>query len=145
MNRKGFTAVMDAVFVIILLSMASALILQADFGGADDRRTAADTCDIIFESKMSQTVFGYGPDDRVMKVSDLAAASIDLGDGRISGFLRNTMDSIYPWEGAYCLILEHDGGRLELNRYDPDYTEKTVRTYPVEYGGELRVTLAVYR
>ena len=136
---------MDAVFVIILLSMASAFILQADLGTGDARGTAADTCDVIFESKMSQTVFGYGPDDRVMKVSDLAAASILLDDGRISEFLRNALDSAYPWDNAYCLILEYEGEKLELNGYSPYYSDRTVRTYPVEFGGELTVTLAVYR
>lgn len=135
----------DAVFVIILLSLASALIVQADFDTENESGRTADTCDLIFESKMSQKEFGYGPDDRVMAISDLAAASISMDDGKISEYLRKILDAVYPWENGYSLTMEYGNDALQLNEYGQNYSEKAVRTYPVEFGGELRVTLAVYR
>ena len=132
-------------FVIILLSLASALIVQADFDTENESSRTADTCDLIFESKMSQKEFGYGPDDRVMAISDLAAASISMDDGKMSEYLRKTLDTAYPWENGYSLTVEYGMETLQLNEYSQNYSEKAIRTYPVEFGGDLRVTLAVYR
>ena len=77
-------------------------------------------------------------------MSDLAAASVQLQDGRIAECLVKVLGRMYPWDGSYAVLLEYNGHMTEINRMSEGYSEKVVRTYPVEFGGELRVTMALY-
>ena len=87
MNRRGFTAIMDAGFFIILIGLAVILLSQS---GAtteqNDVQDITESCDIIFESKVISTDFGYAGDERVMALFDLTAASLSLHDGKAEAY-----------------------------------------------------------
>lgn len=82
MNRRGFTAIMDAGFFIILIGVAVLILSQSGASTEQEKiQDISESCDIIFESKVKSTDFGFEGDERVMALFDLTAASLSLEDG----------------------------------------------------------------
>ncbi len=143
MDRKGFTAIMDAGFFIILIGIAVILLSQS--GSANDKNEIQDiseSCDIIFGSKVSSEDFGFAGDDRVISLSDLVSASLLLDDGKAETYLKQILNDLYPWQNAYGLEIMYEGHSLLINS-NGNGEQCVKRTYTVEFGGTLGVVLKI--
>lgn len=143
MNRKGFTAIVDAGFFIVLIGIAVTLLSQAvTVDTENDIEELSDICDTVFNSRISTHDAGYEGDDRIMAFSDIAAASVKLGDGKAGEYVRSILDRLYPWENAYSVKIVYEGCEQIINGSIDGRTAVT-RTYPVEFGGEILVTVSL--
>ncbi|MCQ2079885.1 MAG: hypothetical protein MJZ38_07525 [archaeon] len=136
---------MDAVMFIALIGIAVTILCQA---GSDEQGDVgpdvSETLDALFESKIDSELLGFETDNRVMKISDVVALSV--GHGRTYGldYIRECLDRMYPWTTAYGLSLEYGSSVLDWSMHADESSSRVTRTYPVEYGGELVVTLVLY-
>ena len=142
MNRRGFTAIMDAGFFIILIGLAVILLSQSGANTEQNEvQDITESCDIIFESKVRSTDFGYVGDERVMALFDLTAASLSLHDGKAEAYLKQMLNELYPWENSYGLKLTYGNSSAQINSITGDQIVK--RTYAVGFGGTLEVMLSL--
>lgn len=143
MNRRGFTAVMDATFFIILISLAVTIL--SGVGVATDNcshEDLSDVCDTLMTTQMTADSFGY-EDGRLMKVSDLAAISLMKGDGKIGKYLTGYFDALYPWDNAYGVSMTYGNHVLEFGEQMSECGHSVIREYAVEYGGSLTVEICL--
>lgn len=142
-NRKGFTAIIDAGFFIVLLGIAVLLLSQAGVSSEENNiQDISESCDIIFESKVKSTEFGFEGDERIMALCDLTAASLSLEDGNAKAYLEELLNELYPWNDAYGMQLTYGEHTAEIN---PALTGNQIvkRSYTVAFGGTLEVWLTL--
>lgn len=136
---------MDAAIFIALITITVTVLSQAQMTDCVDSGTdASETLDTIFESKMSSRDVRLFEDDRIMKISDISALYLLSETKEEFSFITGSLNRIYVWDDAYGLSMEYQGHVWNYRYYDELSGEEVIRTYSVEYGGELNVTLRIY-
>lgn len=135
---------MDAVFFIAILGIAVTLLSQAETDG-DERnfQDPGEVCAALFESRVNPADFGYGNLKPTM-LSDLCAASLTMGDGKIMQYVSGTLNNLYPWQNSVCVILNYNGHTEKTGTVSDEYTRHCETEYDVEYGGKLTVSVYLY-
>ncbi|MCQ2069713.1 MAG: hypothetical protein MJZ68_01095 [archaeon] len=145
MNRKGLTAIVDAMFFIALIGIATLMVTVIFSDNDMDIEDPSDTCRKLFGSYIDSDEVGYkGMTMGVCSVSELTASSILLGDGIMEEYLKTFLDRVYPWNGAYRLYAEVDGKKMVLGTGEGKAVSGYTCTYPVWYTTDIRITLQVY-
>ncbi len=142
MNRRGFTAIMDAMFFIVILSFAVTAMCQMheDTDPVNDK--LYDSCDALMQLRMYPSDIGYGSDHRAMKFSDLWALSVSASDGKGTAVAEECLGRLFP-QGDWYMTVTYDGKTETAGKAGMDWSQSVVRSYKVEYGGEI--TLVLYR
>lgn len=140
MNRKGFTAIMDAVIFIVILSLAVSAISHMHDERTQDDSALYESCDILMHYRLYPSHLGYATEDRDMLFSDLWALSITASDEKGTAVAGKYLSGIFP-QGDVGLEVEY-GGKTEYVNYSGEgWTQSATRSYAVEYGDEITLTL----
>lgn len=143
LNRKGFTAIMDAVFFVILMTLAVALIAQSQDNETGPSDTA-DVCDTVLASQLRLGDLGYPDGDRVMKLTDLWALSLTAKDGAATGWAKGCFDEMFPWENSYGFRVAYRDQTESVGLTSDGWSEKVHREFTTEFGGTLEITVFRY-
>lgn len=143
MNRKGFTAIMDAVFFVILVSIAVTAIAH---GTDNPQESPVDTesFDAVMATYVRLGDLSYPDGDRVMKITDLWALSMVAGDGKVTEFVGRCFDAMFPWEDGYGFTVTYLDMTQTYGKTDEGWSGSVHREYSAEFGGTLAVTLYSY-
>ncbi len=131
---------MDAMFFIVILSLAVTAMCQMDETQDRGDEKLYQACDTMMKSRFYPQDLGYEREDRAMLFSDLWALSIKASDGRGTDLAEDYLEHLFPY-GDWGLTAEYGGKTECVNAPDGEWTQYAERSYRVEYGGELTVTL----
>lgn len=145
LNRRGFTGVVDAMFFIMLIGIAVALLSSAVPDAPQEPEADASAfCDAAFRSKVTGEEFGMDTGDgRTYPVVDLTAASLSVGDGAAASYFGKLLDGVFERPGSYLMTLDFggnaasvgSGGGREASGFSGDYASRY---------GTLHVELHLY-
>ena len=147
LNRRGITAVVDAMFFIILIGMAVSVISHTIQEDVQLSRSdhPSDVCDAVFMSDITADDYGFDSSDgKIMSVADLTAISVASGDDRSKAYLEGILDELYPWKDAYTLTVAYGDSICTLGTGYGVPSEGCTAEYALSFGGSLRVHLDVY-
>ena len=148
MNRKGFTALVDAAFFIALIGIATTIIVQTiDTGDADpDVQNPSSVLDEVFDGKVRYTDLGIEIDTNLKaSMPRVAYVSLALEDGRFEEYVTRILDTVYPWENAYHLTVQSSKGSIEAGDEGTEVWMTCEKTYQTGFSDDLRVVLTLYR
>ena len=151
MSKRGVTAVVDAMFFILLIEMAVTVIAVANTAGDESGGgDASEVCDAIMMSNITLADFGFDPGDKtVHPVADMIAASMVLKDGNAADYLSKVLRQLYPRNGGYRMtvgLTDREGGSrtLAVGSGNGDAEAEYSGAYAVTFGGKLDVRLELY-
>ena len=147
-NRRGFTALVDAVFFIALISVASTIIVQTvtPAESEPDVQNPADVLETVFDAKIRYTDIGIDLDtSEKASMPRVAYVSMVLEDGCFENYLREILDSLYPWNTSYHVTLDTSRNSMEWGESGTEPWLSSVKTFQTGFNDELKVTLTVYR
>lgn len=134
---------MDAVFFVVLLSIAVTALAHTYEGGEDHSQTAEVT-DTVLASHVRLEDLDYPDGDRIMKITDVWALSILSGDGKVTSLVRDCFDAVFPWEDGYGFVVSYMGKEETAGRITEGWSDSVHREYAAEFGGTLSVTVFRY-
>jgi len=142
-NKKGMTAMIDAMIFIVVMGLAVAALcyIQSD---NDNENDASDIVDRLFHSKMRIDDIMEEDDSKVMPLSDLVAASMIIGDGAAASYLRETMDCLMNRPGSYSMHIVYKGIETNIGSGEGVPVSSTSRDIIVLYGDTLHIELHLY-
>ena len=147
MNRRGITAMFDALMFIVLIGVAANIIAAASIHaeGSPEVQDPSDVLDSMFTARLDPGDLGIVTVDMRMPLSRLAYVSFLSDDGRFMAYADAILRDIYPWPGAYLLVVSWSGGTESAGKASDDVWMSAERTYPTGYGEDLTVRLTLYR
>ncbi len=140
MNRRGFTAIMDAMFFIVILTLAVSAISQMHEETPRDDSKLYEACDTLMHYRVYPSYLGYEKEDRPMLFSDLWALSVSASDGKGTDMAEEYLGLLFP-QGDVGMKVEYEGRTECLNFCEDEWTQSVTRSYQVEFGGEITLTL----
>ena len=150
MDRKGLTGIVDAMFFIIIMEAALAVVVLADGSEDSDAEDASEIADAVMMGNITMADFGMEDSDgRPYPVPDLIAVSLSRNDGMAERWLSETMCQIFPRVSDFHIDAEyvHPDGRVipfaagDGNGPVSSYTG----TYRPTLGGEITLRLEICR
>ena len=148
MNRKGFTALVDAAFFIALIGIATTVIVHTvDTGEADpDVQSPSSVLDEVFNGKVRYTDLGIDIETSLKaSMPRVAYVSLALEDGRFEEYIERILDTVYPWENSYHLTVQSSKGSIEVGEKGTEAWITCEKTYETGFSDDLRVCLTIYR
>lgn len=134
---------MDAVFFVVLISLAVSVISQSQTSENEISGTA-DVCDSILATQVYLRDLDYPDGDRLMKLTDIWALSMLAEDGKVTGLVKGCFDAVFPWEDSYGFTVEYQGLKESAGCTTDGWNDSVQREYDVEFGGTLKVTVFRY-
>ncbi len=140
MNRRGFTAMMDAVLFIVIMSLTVSAMTQMHETVPEQDDSVREACDTLMFSRITPSDAGYRGEDRVMFFSDLWALSLLGGDGLVTAKAEGYFSDVFPFDDVGFRV-EYRGIEEAVNMPEKGWTQSVERTYQIEFGGELSLTI----
>ncbi len=134
---------MDAVFFVVLISIAVGVIAQTQTI-ENDLPGTADSCDAVLATQVRLGDLGYPDEDRIMKLTDVWALSLIAGDWKVTELVKDCFDAMFPWEGSYGFTVEYMDMTETVGNASPEWEDSVHREYAVEFGGMLKITVFRY-
>ncbi len=148
MNRRGMTAIADAVFCVILIGISANILMisQAEPPDDGDVQDPGQVLDRLFSGKMEYSDIGVEVEyEGTVGMNRIAYVSLCKEDGRFMEYASGILGEVYPWEGSYRLIVGWDGETAAAGCDGDEPWKSASRTYFTGLSGELAVTLEVFR
>lgn len=142
LSRRGFTGIVDALFFILLIGIATAVV-AADSEEPEEVRDSclSDTADAVFQGRISSEGLGIDDYDRNVPVTDLVSVSMARDDGRAEQYLSGILDKAFARPGSYYLEITKDGDVLSVGNPGIERTEGYETDYGTSFGAVLHVLL----
>lgn len=148
MNRRGISALTDAVVFIAIIAVAANILLSVP-GYVDPGSEVQDPSEVlerVMASKMDYSDIGMVIDaEWKVPVSRLAYISICKGDGAFKDYLSGVLGSVYPWDSSFHFTVTCSKGTEEAGIVSGICWKEVTRTYESGYSDPITVVLRVYR
>jgi len=142
-NRKGLTAMVDAMIFIVIMGLAVSAMFA--FGGGEPAANdASSISNNIFSAKLRICDFVETDDSRLVSVPDVVAFYIMTGEGRAADYIESVLDSLMKRPDSYRLDVEYQGSTISIGSGKGDPVSGSVKDFTVTYGGAIRADLRIY-
>jgi len=142
-NKKGLTAMVDAMIFIVILGLAASAMFA--FNGDDpEPNDASSITDSIFSSKLRACDVIDTNDSRLIGMPDIAALCILTEDDNIKDYLGSILDSLLQRPGSYSLSIDYMGESVTIGSGKGEAVSGSVKEFIVTYGGTITVDLNIY-
>jgi len=142
-DRKGITAMVDAMIFIVIMGLAVSAMF-AFSGGEPVVNDASSVSDSIFSSKLRTCDFIDTEESGLVSMPDMAAFYILTGEGKAADYIESVLDSLLQRPNSYRLDIEYQGCRITIGGGDGDAVSGAVKEYTVTYGGSIRTELRIF-
>ena len=143
-DRRGITALADAMIFIVIMSMAfSALYLYED-DDVDVGNSASDITDAVFYSKMKLKDIMDTDDSKIVSITDLIAASMVTDNKSVFNYLEELMETVNGRPDSYRLTMTYGEKERCLGSGDGIPISGCTSEFTVKYGGTLIISLDVF-
>ena len=147
MNRRGITAMFDALMFIVLIGVAANIVAATSIH-ADDApgvQDPSDVLDAMFSARLDPQDLGIDAVEMRTSATLLAYVSLLSDDGCFMQYAGSILNGAYPWDGAYRFEISWSGGTERIGSESDRPWMTAERTYPTGYGEDLVVKLTLYR
>jgi hypothetical protein len=142
-NKKGMTAMVDAMIFIVVLGLAvSAMFAFTGSEPAPDN--ASRISDNIFTSKLRSCDVINTEESGLVNVSDMVAFYFLTGEGNIMQYIKSIMDSLMQRPGSYRLEITYGKSSISIGSGTGDPISSYHKEYNVTYGGIVKADLMIY-
>ena len=142
-DRKGMTAMVDAMIFIVIMGLAVSAIFA--FGGEEPAaNNASSISDSIFSAKLRTCDFIDTDDSGLVPMPDIAAFYILTGEGEAGDYIQSILDSLMQRPHSYSLEIGYKGSIISIGDGAGDPVSGSVKEYTVTYGGTIRTDLRIY-
>jgi len=142
-NRKGMTAMVDAMIFIVVMGLAvSAMFIFTSNEPAPD--DASRIPDNIFTSKLRSCDVINTEESGLVNVSDMVAFYFLTGEGNIMRYIKSIMDSLMQRPDSYRLDISYKGYSISIGSGYGDVRSSYHKEYNVTYGGVVKADLMIY-
>jgi len=142
-NRKGLTAMVDAMIFIVVMGLAVSAMFA--FGGDNSSPNDASTVsDNIFSAKLRACDIADTEDARLISVPDVIAFYFLAGDGKVIDYIQSILDSLLKRPNSYRLEISYNNSVVTIGSGTGDPISGSVKEYTVTYGGAIRTDLSFY-
>ena len=143
-NKKGLTAMVDAMIFIVVMGLAVSALLYLQGSDEETRGESGEIVDNLFSTKIRMDdLIEYG-DSSIISLTDMLAASMVIGDDSIKDYLETVMTSLRGIPGSYSMSIEYQGIRLELGTGDGVPISSSTKEFVVLYGDVMRIGLNLF-
>ena len=145
-DRKGTVAMMDALFFIILITMAAGWLFSFYDASEEEEPMAKRISDDLFMVEVRTCDLTDLEDTKVLPITTLTAATMNDGDtGRTESFISSIVDDLIPEMYGYELLLEYNGNTLFFHRMSDRPMSSEYECYHhIDGAGTLRSILRIY-
>ncbi|MDR1405031.1 MAG: hypothetical protein LBJ20_05650 [Candidatus Methanoplasma sp.] len=141
-NRKGITAMVDAMMFIVVMGLAVSALFA--FGGEDiQNEDASSVSDSIFSAKLRIRDFLETDDSKLVSMPDMVAFGILTGDNTVFDYIENIMNSLMQRPYSYCMEIEYNGSSVTIGRLHGDAVSSSAKEFTATYGGSVAVFLSI--
>ncbi|MCK9323058.1 MAG: hypothetical protein M0P07_03775 [Candidatus Methanomethylophilaceae archaeon] len=143
-NKKGITAIVDAMIFIIIISLAVAA-LYANTGDEEFiMNDASDVSNQLLSSDFRISDLMNTNDSSVVSLTDLLAAAVVTGDSSITDYIVTVLDALTERPDSYLLNLKYSGKVISLGTGDGNPVSGYITNSTVTFGGTLTFELYLY-
>jgi hypothetical protein len=142
-NKKGMTAMVDAMIFIVVMGMVVS-VMFAFSGGEPVQDDTSAVSDSIFTSKLKVCDVLETDESGLVSVTDMSAFYILTGEGRIAEYIEDVLDSLFQRPDSYRVEISYLGGTVTVGNGKKDAVSSSHKEYTVTYGGTIEVDLRVY-
>jgi len=142
------TAIVDAVFCIMLIGIAANVLVLTGGGGGngDEVQEPGQVIERIFSGSMEYSDIGTEVEyEGTVGMNRIAYISLCKDDGRFMAYACGIVSEIYPWLDSYRLTISWSDGTETGGSGDGDAWMSAERTYYNGFSGYISVTLEVFR
>lgn len=142
-NRKGLTAMVDAMIFIVIMGLAVSAVFA--FGGDEPAANdASSISDSIFSAKLKTCDLVETDDSRLIGMPDMVAFCILTGEGRVVSYIECILDSFMQRPGSYRMDIDYNGNTISVGSGDGYPVSGSVKEFAVTYGGTVKAELRLY-
>ncbi|MCL2295551.1 MAG: hypothetical protein FWC29_00500 [Methanomassiliicoccaceae archaeon] len=142
-NKKGMTAMVDAMIFIVVLGIAVSALFA--YSGEEPVSTdATSVSESIFSAKLHICDLTEIDDSGLISMPDAVAFSILTGDKKAIEYIKSILDSLTHRPKAYCLTIDYRGETVKIGETGGDPVSGSTKEYTVTYGGSITVDLKFY-
>ncbi|MCL1978879.1 MAG: hypothetical protein FWG60_01800 [Methanomassiliicoccaceae archaeon] len=142
-NRRGITAMVDAMIFIIILGIAVSAMFSLS-GGDLKENDASSISDIVFSSKLRACDLIDTEESGLISMPDIIAFRILTGEGCATEYIEGILDSLMKRPGSFSLDIDYQGNTIKIGSGKGDAISGSVKEYTVTYGGSVRADLRFY-
>lgn len=145
-NKKGTVAMMDALFFIILITVAAGWLFTFYDVGEEEEPMAKTVSDDLFMVEVRTCDLMDLGDTKVLPIATLMAATMnDCDTERTEDFVSSVLDDLIPEVYGYELFLEYNGNTLYFQRIsDRPMSSEYDCCHQIDGAGSLRSVLRIY-
>jgi hypothetical protein len=142
-NKKGMTAMIDAMIFIVIIGIAVSAIfaLTGDEPAANDASSISDS---IFSAKLRTCDLVETDDSRLVSMPDMMAFYILTGEGDAANYIESILDSLMQRPHSYSLSICYSGNTIVIGDGLGDAVSSSVKEFTVTYGGTVTANLSLY-
>ena len=142
-NRRGMTAMVDAMIFIVVMGLAVSALFA--FGGDDPiANDASSVTDTIFSAKLRACDLTDTGESRLVSIPDMAAFYIQTGVGNVMDYIKSILDSLTQRPDSYRLNICYLGCDVTVGTGKGDAVSASVKEFTVTYGGTITADLRIY-
>ncbi|MCL2032597.1 MAG: hypothetical protein FWG96_04960 [Methanomassiliicoccaceae archaeon] len=142
-NKKGMTAMVDAMIFVVVMGLAVSAIF-AFSGGEPAPDDASAVCDGIFTAKLRTNDILETEETGLVSVTDMAAFYILTGEGTIIRYIESVLGSLLRKPDSYRLDISYQGSTVSIGNGAGDAVSSSHKEYVVTYGGSITADLRIY-
>ena len=142
-NKRGMTAMMDAMIFIVVMGMAVAAVF-AFSGGESATNDASTITDSLFSAKL-RTCDLIDTDETVLvSIPDMIAFYVLTNEGDVMDYLADILDSLMQRPDSYLLMIDYGGRTVSVGSGKGGPISGSVKEFTVTYGGMITTDLRIY-
>ena len=142
-DKKGLTAMVDAMIFIVIMGLAFSAMFA--FGGGEPAANdASSISDNIFSAKLRTCDLVETDDSRLISVPDMVAFFILTGEGQVIDYIESVLDSLMKRPNSYSLDIDYQGSMISIGGGKGDPVSGSAKEFTVTYGGAIKADLRIY-
>jgi len=142
-NRKGLTAMVDAMIFIVVMGLAVSAMF-AFSGGDHSESDASSVIDGIFSAKLRACDITDTDDSRLISMPDMIAFCLLTNDKGVMEYLESVLDILMQRPGSYRLDIVYLDKTASAGSGRGDPVSGSVKEFTVTYGGTVKADLKIY-
>ena len=143
MNRRGFVALMDAMIFTVVLMLSLSAMLGVGSSVASDDRDVSQMLEDTMSAEVRMTDLDPDGDGSRVRVSDMCALQMVVGDTDVESFLSEALD-VFSKGRPYLLEMTFDGRSMTVGEAGTTISSYAETDVPVTTGGSLHAELTIY-
>lgn len=142
-NKRGLTAMVDAMIFIVVMGLAVAAIFA--FSGDDHTpNDASSITDNIFSAKLKACDLVDTEESGLISIPDMVAFHIIISNGMVIDYIESILDSVMQRPDSYRLDVSYHGETISIGSGRGDPVSSSAKEFTVTYGGVIETYLSLY-